>query len=198
MKTKKILALSCSPSHGWNSDTMLDSFIAGAEKVKGTEIKKIYITDIKCDNYSFENKTGPREHEEDLKKLLNEIETSNAIVIATPTYNFAVPAGIKNIIDRMRPIALDMSKTNILMQPTGKLDYIKTFFIVSGGTPWWAQKLLFPIFPPLWLKVVFKYYGAKNKGSIYAGSLKASTLAKNNKGLLKKCARLGKSFAKKI
>jgi len=195
---KKIVAISGSPSKGWNSDTMLDAFIEGAQKNDTVEIKKFYATDIECENYCFINKNGAKEHEVALQELFDAIEDADGLVIATPTYNFSVPAGLKNIIDRMRPIALDMQKINALKQPTGKLSYIKTFFVVSGGSPIFIQKILFLLFPPFWLSIVFKYYGAQLGGSVYGGSLSGSQIAKNDTKLLKKIKNAGAKYAKNL
>ncbi len=54
----QIIALSCSPARGRNSDTMLDNFILGVKSVPDIEIEKIYLSDIPIDTYTFENSTG--------------------------------------------------------------------------------------------------------------------------------------------
>jgi multimeric flavodoxin WrbA len=38
----RILALACSPSKGFNSDTMLEAFLEGVREVKGIEVEKLY------------------------------------------------------------------------------------------------------------------------------------------------------------
>jgi FMN-dependent NADH-azoreductase len=194
MEIKKIIALSCSPSKGRNSDKMLDYFIDGVKSVEGVEIEKIYLSDIYIEHFKFENSTGPTEKEADFVALVDKIKQSNALVIATPTYNFSVPAQLKNFIDRMRFFSLDMTKRNSLNQPVGKLDYLKTYFIVSGGTPRWAQKLLFFAFPPFWLRGIFLYYSAHVLGAFYSGDVKTF----NNEKILNQVKSKGVSFAKHI
>ena len=89
----KILALSCSPSRGRNSDTMLDHFILGMKEVKDVEVEKIYLDDINIDTYKYENSKGPRENETKFKELSEKITKEiSGLVIATPTDNFSVPA----------------------------------------------------------------------------------------------------------
>jgi multimeric flavodoxin WrbA len=190
----KITALSCSPSKGRNSDTMLDSFLLGASKVNGVEIEKIYLEDVFIERFRFENSTGPTENEQEFAELVNKIKNSNALIIATPTYNFSVPAHLKNFIDRMRFFSLDMGHKNLLKQPTGKLSYLKTYFIVSGGTPSWAQKILFFAFPPFWLRGVFLYHSAHVLGAFYTGNVRAF----ENKEIQNKLVRKGTKFAKRI
>lgn len=194
MRGYKITALACSPSKGRNSDKMLDAFLEGAFFVSGMEIEKIYLNNIYIETFKFENSTGPTENEKEFSELVEKIKNSDALVIATPTYNFAVPAQLKNFIDRMRFFALDMNKRNFMNQPVGKLSYLKTYFIVSGGTPNWAQKILFFAFPPFWLRGIFLYYSAHVLGALYSGNVKTF----ENKRILNKAKRKGIKFAQHV
>lgn len=194
MEIKKIIALSCSPSRGRNSDTMLDHFIEGVSTVEGVQIEKIYLSDIFIEHFKFENSLAPTENEKDFAELVEKIKSSSALVIATPTYNFSVPAHLKNFIDRIRFFALDMSKRNFANQPVGNLIYLKTYFIVSGGTPNWAQKILFFAFPPFWLRGIFLYYSAHVLGAFYSGDVKTF----QNKRVLNKVKVKGIKFAKQV
>lgn len=191
----KILAISSSTSRGRNSDTMLDNFIKGIKTVDDIQVEKIYLDEIDINLYRYENRNGPKKHEEEFRKLTYKIKNEiDALVIATPTYNFSVPAHLKNFIDRIRFFSLDFSNRNILKQPIGKLGNLYIYFLISGGTPKWAQRILFFAFPPFWLRGVFLYFGAKVMGSFYSGDVEAF----KNKKVLDKCFRLGKKFAVKI
>ena len=191
----KILALSCSPSRGRNSDTMLDNFIFGMKEISDIEVEKIYLEDIPIDNYKHENSKGTKEHEQKFKDLSEKITKEiSGLVIATPTYNFSVPAHLKNFIDRMRFFALDLTKKNKLGQPVGMLGNLKTYFLVSGGTPNWAEHILFFTFPSFWLRGVFLYFNARVMGAYYSGDVKTF----QNKKILKKCFRKGKHYALKV
>lgn len=193
-KTKRIIALSCSPSRGRNSDTLLDKFIEGFNSVDSEtlNLEKIYLEDIEIKNYNYQNGKGPVEGETEFAALTEKIQNSDALIIATPTYNFSVPAHLKNFIDRMRFFALDLEKKNKIKQPVGKLGYLQTYFIVSGGTPDWAQKILFFAFPPFWMRGVFLYYGANVMGAMYTGDVKAF----KNEKILKRAYKKGMNFAK--
>ena len=124
----KVIALSSSPSKGRNSDSMLDSFIEGINEIKGIEVEKIYLDDIKINHYKYENKNGPTEDEKEFKELTDRIQKVDGLIIATPTYNFSVPANLKNFIDRIRFFALDFTSKNNLGQPVGKLEYLKLYY----------------------------------------------------------------------
>lgn len=190
----KIIALSCSPSRGRNSDTMLDHFIGGVEEVSGVQIEKIYLSDIPIDYYSHENSESVGAQEEKFGELIEKIKQAKGLVIATPTYNFSVPAHLKNFIDRLRFIALDLGEKNRLGQPKGMLGYLSTYFLVSGGTPTWAQKIIFFTFPPFWLRGVFLYFGAKVMGAIYTGDIRSF----ENHSVHMKCQKAGRKYAKDL
>ena len=195
-----ITILQGSPSHGWNSDTMLDAFLEGVDSVEGSIGYSKYLTsDIECGHHCFMNRRGAEDHEEELEQLLRDIERSKWIVISSPTYNFSVPGGLKNVIDRISTsIALDYQNINWAGQPTGKLGYLRNFYLVSGGTPLLFQKILFAIFPPMRITVMFRYFGVKRSSSIYGGNLKGTHLAKDDQKLLKKCRRAGMKYAKQL
>lgn len=193
---KKIIAISSSPSKGRNSDTMLDNFISGIENFGKdlVSIEKFYLEDIRFDHYEYNNRLGATENEKDFAELAEKMRTADGIVIATPTYNFSVPASLKNLIDRIRFIALDTEKKNILGQPVGKFKKHKMFFLVSGGTPNFIQKILPILFPNLWLRVVFMYFGTFNIKTLYSGDIKTF----QNKKVLLKCFKKGEKFAKRL
>ncbi|MEI8270191.1 MAG: NAD(P)H-dependent oxidoreductase [bacterium] len=191
----KILALSCSPSRGRNSDTMLDHFILGMKQIPDIEVEKIYLEDIPIDNYNHANSKGAQTHEIKLKELSEKITKEiSGLVIATPTYNFSVPAHLKNFIDRMRFFALDMTKRNKFGQPVGLLNNLRVYFLVSGGIPNWAEHMLFFTFPSFWLRGIFLYFNAKVMGAYYSGDVETF----QNKKILEKCFQKGKKYAKKV
>lgn len=190
---KKIIAISSSPSKGRNSDTMLDNFISGVkEENSDIEIEKVYLKDIPFAYYDHGNKSGPQEDEKEFADLAKKLETYRGIVIATPTYNFSVPAKLKNLIDRIGFIVLDPEKKNIAGQPKGRFKGKKMCFLVSGGTPEFVHFFLFFLFPGFWLKTIFAYFGAYNTKSFYSGDVETF----KNKKRLKKCFKLGRKFAK--
>jgi FMN-dependent NADH-azoreductase len=173
---------------------MLDAFLEGVRSHPTIQVEKIYLADIAIDTYTFENGTGPQEHETAFKELTEKIKCAQGLVIATPTYNFSVPAHLKNFIDRLRFFALDMGRKNKIGQPPGMLGHLKTFFLVSGGTPKWAETILFFAFPAFWLRGVFLYHGSDCLGAYYSGDV--STF--KNESKLRKCRRLGKRYGKRL
>ena len=190
----KVIALSCSPSRGRNSDSMLDAFIEGLQTHKQIIVEKIYLEDVLIERYCYENRGGACPNEPEFESLTQSIKYAQGLIIATPTYNFSVPAHLKNFIDRLRFFALDFEHKNKLGQPVGMLQYLKTYFLVSGGTPHWAQRILFFAFPPFWLRAVFLYYGSIVYGALYSGDIKTY----ENKKILATCKKAGIRYGKKL
>jgi len=193
-KPKKIVALSCSPSTGRNSDTMLDYFIKGVLEESGVEVEKIYLNDIPFDLYTYENSKGTLPHEKEFADLINKIRNADGLVIATPTYNFSVPAHLKNFIDRIRFIALDLSKKDRFGQPMGLLNHLTTYFLVSGGIATWIQKILFFAFPPFYLRGVFLYYAAGVYDAYYSGDIRTF----ENPKILNNCYKKGRKYSYRV
>jgi multimeric flavodoxin WrbA len=174
---------------------MLDYFIKGIKENSNIEVEKIYLEDILINPYNYENSQGPEEEEQEFKELTNKIGKGlSGLIIATPTYNFSVPAHLKNFIDRIRFLALDLKNKNKLGQPKGNLGHLKTYFLISGGTPNWAEKILFFAFPAFWLRGVFLYFNAQVMGAYYSGDINTF----KNKKILTKCFNKGKRYGKKI
>ncbi|HMO78973.1 MAG TPA: NAD(P)H-dependent oxidoreductase [Candidatus Paceibacterota bacterium] len=196
-KNKKIIALACSPSKGRNSDYMLDFFLRGISVFdvnNKIQIEKIYLNDIYIEMYKYENSHGPTKNEKEFAELAEKIKNADGLIIATPTYNFSVPAQLKNFVDRIRFISVDLSKRDFWGQPIGLLGNISMFFLVSGGISKFAQKVLFFAFPAFWLRGVFLYFGAKVFGTYYSGDVRTF----ENQKILNKCESLGKKYAKNV
>ena len=194
---KKIIAICSSPNKGGNSETLLDSFLAGIPK--DIVVKKFNLQEIDFADYSYKfSKEPDPEIEPKFRELCDAIKLADGIVIATPTYNFSVPAKLKNLIDRIGYLALDYKKMNIIGQPTGLLGDKKLFTIITGGTPNFFRGILFLIFPGFWLRVVFAYYGCFSYSTKYAGELTFSNPAKNKLKLLAKFQKLGERFGKRL
>lgn len=194
---KKIVALACSPNKEGNSDTLLDSFLKGLSPKK-FEVEKVYVHEVPSHFFDHTHKVPDTKTEPELAKLCEKIQAADGLVLATPTYNFGVPAGLKNLIDRIGYFALDYQNINMVGQPTGQLGKLKVFSIVTGGTPTLARRFLFFCFPGFWLWIIFGYYGCWNHKTAYAGPLTFRDPAKNKPQLLKKFTQFGKTFAKKF
>lgn len=192
----KVTAIIGSPEEKGNSETLLQAFLKGMNSNQ-VEAKIYDLKEMDLAYHCHQCKV-PLQPELKFKQLVADIESSQLLIIATPTYNFSVPARLKNLVDRLGFMALNYQKLNHFKQPSGKLGYLKTYFIVTGGTPNWIKNLLFPLFPDFWLQVVFWYYGAKRGGSQYAGALTFTHPAKKNPNLCARFEYLGKKVFLKL
>lgn len=197
-QTTKIVLLAGSPNKAGNSDTLLEAFRKGIESVPNTEIvSKTYLYDLPMQDYCHDCKV-PQKTEEAFAAVAESLLSADGLVLATPTYNFNVPAPMKNFIDRIGYVALDYKKINRVGQPTGQLGHLRVQTIVTGGTPNYLRWMLFYLFPGFWLRAVMAYYGTFRYSTAYGGKLTYSTPAKNNPQLLKKYEKMGAKWARKI
>jgi FMN-dependent NADH-azoreductase len=153
---------------------------------------------LKIANYTFFNRVPDPVKDPDLVQLVDQIMACQGLVIATPTFNFGVPAVLKNVLDRLSYKALNPKKLNWLAQPTGLLNHLYNFYLVSCGTPKRFLFFAWPVFPSFWLKLVFWYFGAHSVGGIYGAGLNAQHLAKDNPKLLARCKKAGERYARRL
>lgn len=102
---KKLLILSASPRKNGNSDLLCRQFKKGAEE-SGYEVEQIYLYDKKigfCRACYACFKTGKCVMQDDMEKILEKMQASDVIVIATPTYFMTMNGMLKNTIDRFLP-----------------------------------------------------------------------------------------------
>lgn len=101
--SQKIVIVSSSPRLGGNSDLLCDAVAEGA-KAAGKEVVKLNTALLHvepchgCD-YCMEH-GGVCIMEDDMGLILKELETAEAVVLATPVYFFSVAAQLKAVIDR--------------------------------------------------------------------------------------------------
>lgn len=101
---KNVLILSGSPRKNGNSDILCDQFKAGAEKA-GNAVEKIFICDKKigfckaC--YHCTKHEGECAIKDDMVEILDKIDASDVIVMASPVYFYSIDAQMKALIDRM-------------------------------------------------------------------------------------------------
>lgn len=102
----KILAVGGSPRRNGNTDILLDAFIEGVVSV-GAEANKVHLRD-----YSIESCIGceacrgsgtcTRFHD-GMTTLYPEVESSNGLILGSPTYNYNITSSMKTFIDRLYP-----------------------------------------------------------------------------------------------
>lgn len=132
MKVLLIIAGTNDPS---NAEMLSQSFIGGIKQHGDVTIDAIKLKELPLEHFSLKHYDESYEHEGEFKSIQRFIEEADGIVIATPVWNFGVPAHLKNLVDRMGSFALDAETRS-----KGKLKGKPFFLILTGGAPLPAWK----------------------------------------------------------
>jgi len=125
----RILVIVAGTNEPSNSNALADAFIQGIEQFGTAEIDKIRLKDLHIEHFTLDFYDPQCNQEEDFCDVQELIEKSNGFVIATPIWNFGVPAHLKNLIDRMGSFALDETRSQ------GTLKGKPFYLIFTGGAP---------------------------------------------------------------
>ena len=170
-----IVALVAGTNVPSNSETLADSFLLGVRKIEGTTVEKVKLKDFPLPHFTLDCYAESCPIPEEYKKLKALVERADGILIATPIWNFGVPAHLKNFIDWMGCFALD-HETKTRGQLKGKPFY----FIFTGGAPVPAWKGLMR-FTTMFVPEGLRYFGATIAGKHFEGKC---TLGKGVFGLV--------------
>jgi len=139
---------------------MLADTAAAAMRARGAEIAKVRLKDLRIEHFGIEC-YGPNCPVDDFPKVEEMVKEADGIVIASPVWNFSVPAHLINLIDRMGAFALDPSRS------IGVLKGKPFFFIYTGGIPssgWSFMKRLLRH-----MTTALHYFGGAVLGTHYEG-----------------------------
>lgn len=163
---KKILVITGSPNREGNSSKMADAFARGAERA-GHSVTKF--------ETAFKNMRGFTAAEaDDFRELAPQLESADAIVIATPLYWYSFPAQVKAVIDQ-----LDYSEGS-------KMTKKDSYLLVSGGAE--DDETFSHIVKLYGLMAEFLVWA--DKGQLQARGLDAAGAIEAS-GLLEKAEKLG-------
>lgn len=118
----KITILTGSNNLRGTSNTLVEEFIKGATE-KGHEIKRFNTAHLNihpCIGCGHCGMNGNCVFKDDMPEILDQIETSDMILFATPVYYFAMTAPLKAVIDRF------YSRTGRISRKHLKTAYIMT------------------------------------------------------------------------
>ena len=157
----KILVLVAGTNDPSNSNTLADAFIEGMKACPSVDVMKIRLKDLKIDHFTLENYKKVCATNDDFCKIQEHVEGAAGIVIASPVWNFSIPAHLKNVIDRMGAFALD-EETHSKGQLKGK----PFLLIFTGGAPMIAWKALIYL-TTIHVSEAMKYYGGTVLGKYF-------------------------------
>jgi NAD(P)H-dependent FMN reductase len=111
-----------------NSEYLADEFIAGMRDTDRIHAQKVRVADLSLDHFSLKFYESGADQGEDFRRIHGMIDKAKGIVIATPIWNFSVPAHLKNLIDRIGSFGLDPAT-----RTKGMLGGKPVFLIFTGG-----------------------------------------------------------------
>ena len=179
-----------------NSNILADHFIEGMKQLPGTEVEKFRLKDQAIEHFTLQH-YSPDYHQrsDQFAAIERAIETSQGVVIATPIWNFSVPAHLKNFIDRMGAFALDQATHS-----KGQLKGKPFFLLYTGGAPMIAWKALMYL-TTLHMTEALKYYdgvviGRHFEPKALPGRGQFGVVVDKRPDTLAAMERKGKEFAK--
>lgn len=102
----KIIAIYGSPRRDGNSATLLKQAVAGARK-EGAEVEEVFLRDYKispCMEIYQCIKTGKCAIRDDFPQILDKLEASSGIMLASPIFFYTVSAHTKIFMDRCQSL----------------------------------------------------------------------------------------------
>ncbi|HKK54114.1 MAG TPA: NAD(P)H-dependent oxidoreductase [Patescibacteria group bacterium] len=191
---EKIILLAVSPNKEGNSFTLAKNFLSQINSDK-YEVEIIYLYNWHLNYCSNENfNFGPEEKdvEKEAKELFSKFKNTKYVVLATPIWNFGLPAILKNFLDRASNYGRVWSDKKNMKVPNWKEK--KFFLIFTSGAPKVGLVLNFVAILQTFLSL--KYYGAKKKIVKIKGSCGNGkrNLLKDKTRLLNKMSKKGKKI----
>ena len=118
---KNVVILSASPRKGGNSDILCHQHLKGAEEAGNqTELISLYDKNIGfCKACYACFKTGKCVIHDDMQEILDKVQSSDVLVIATPTYFLTMNGMLKTTIDRFLPKWQDLGGHDVYLIITG-------------------------------------------------------------------------------
>ena len=135
-------------------------------------VNKVRLKDLSIGHFDL-TCYGPSCPIDGLTHVQSFIEESHGVIIATPVWNFGVPAHLKNLIDRMGSFALDPSRS------LGTFNGKPFFLIFTAGMPKAAWPFLRKSVSHI--PIALQYFGGSVLGTLFEGSC---TKGRGNFGLV--------------
>lgn len=158
-----ILVLVAGTNEPSNSNVLANSFIEGVKTIAGTEVTKIRLKNFPLPHFTIDCYRDSCPMPEEYRRLRQMVGQADGILIATPIWNFSVPAHLKNAIDWMGCFALDRETKSL-----GMLGSKPFYFIFTGGAPLAAWKGLMR-FTTISVPEAIRYFGGTIVGKYFEG-----------------------------
>ena len=158
----RILVLVAGTNDPSNSDYLAGLFAEGMKTVDGMEVEKFRLKDVPLPHFELQDYACGRQGPE-FDRIRTVMYTCDGIVIASPVWNFSVPAHLKNFLDHIGCFALDAEPRS-----KGQLNGKPCYFLFTGGAPTVAWKGLMR-FTTMHVPEAMRYFGASPAGMHFEG-----------------------------
>lgn len=135
-----------------NVDFLAERMREGMRTAANVVVRKYRLRHMHIKHFTLDHYRRDFADDDDFPILRQAIQSAHAVVIASPVWNFSVPAHLKNLIDRMGSFALDP-----IGRSEGQLRSKPFFILLTGGAPMIAWKALMYI-TTLHITEALKYY----------------------------------------
>jgi multimeric flavodoxin WrbA len=128
----RVLCIAGSPRRHGNSERLLDAFIAGVEAGGGTAIKLVAKdagVDV-CLGCNACSRNGRCIQRDGMDAVYRELDSADAIVVASPVFFATVPAVLKTLLDRCQPYWV---RRYVLNEPRPPFKRPGAILLVGGG-----------------------------------------------------------------
>lgn len=157
----RILVLVAGTNEPSNSNALADAMIEGMRvSFPETTIDKVRLKDVDIGHFNL-SCYGPNCPLDGMTQVQSLMQSADGVVIATPMWNFSVPAHLKNLIDRMGSFALDASHS------VGTFNGKPFFLIVTAGMPRTAWPFIKKTISHL--PIAIQYFGGSVLGTFFEG-----------------------------
>jgi multimeric flavodoxin WrbA len=144
-RTPRVLCISGSPRRHGNSERLLDALIEGVEAAGG-EAVKLVVRDAGigvCVGCQGCHERGACVRKDGMDNVYRQLDSADAIAVASPVYFATVPAVLKTLLDRCQPY---WARRYVLGQPRPAHKRPGAILIVGGGDdPFGAGCALTPV-----------------------------------------------------
>lgn len=124
-----ILVLVAGTNEPSNCAYLKDAFVKGMQKQGDVSINTKLLKDLNIEHFNLDFYEPACHQEEDFCAIQDLVQSAHGLVIATPIWNFGVPAHLKNLLDRMGSFALDETRSK------GTLGGLPFYMIFTGSAP---------------------------------------------------------------
>lgn len=155
-----ILAIVAGTNDPSNSDYLTDVFLQTLQE-EGATVEKIRLKDLSIPQFTLENYQPDFHHDSGILKVRDGITKATGILIATPIWNFGIPAHLKNTIDCLGAFLLDKETRS-----KGQLNGKPFYFLFTGGAPAAAWKAIMKKTTSS-LQQGLQYFGAHSAGTFF-------------------------------